>query len=68
MTVGRQANSLVTSSKFDATAATPIARRRSAWSGAQWLPAHKPMGHINRARRFVYAASRSQRAASEGAH
>ncbi len=26
------------------------------------LPAHKPMGHINRARRFVYAASQQQRA------
>ena len=28
------------------------------------LPAHKPMGHINRARRFVYAASRQQRSGS----
>jgi hypothetical protein len=26
------------------------------------IPAHKPMGHINRARRFVYDASRAHRA------
>ena len=26
------------------------------------MPAHKPMGHINRARRYVYDASRAQRA------
>ena len=25
------------------------------------IPAHKPMGHINRARRYVYAASQAQR-------
>lgn len=28
------------------------------------IPAHKPMGHINRARRFVYAASKSLRHAT----
>ena len=28
------------------------------------IPAHKPMGHINRARRFVYAASQSLRHAT----
>lgn len=30
------------------------------------LPAHKPMGHINRARRYVYHASQQQRGAGTG--
>ena len=43
-----------------APSATPAC---DALSFSPWhaLPAHKPMGHINRARRFVYAASQQQR-------
>lgn len=36
---------------------------RLAFSPWHALPAHKPMGHTNRARRYVYAASQAHRAA-----
>jgi hypothetical protein len=41
--------------------ASTAACDRLSFSPWHSLPAHKPMGHINRARRYVYAASQQLR-------